>query len=82
MSRIASDLASSLHRRQYSHSPFNGHNSPREAPPHVGIVGAGVAGLRCADILLQHGVKVTILEARNRVGGRVSAEILALAARF
>jgi monoamine oxidase len=40
--------------------------------PHVGIIGAGVAGLRCADVLLQHGVKVTILEARNRVGGRVS----------
>ncbi|KAF2122773.1 hypothetical protein BDV96DRAFT_482125 [Lophiotrema nucula] len=38
--------------------------------PHVGIVGAGVAGLRCADVLLQHGVKVTILEGRNRVGGR------------
>ncbi|KAF1962239.1 FAD/NAD(P)-binding domain-containing protein [Byssothecium circinans] len=38
--------------------------------PHVGIIGAGVAGLRCADVLLQHGVKVTILEARNRIGGR------------
>lgn len=39
--------------------------------PHVGIIGAGVSGLRCADILLKHGVKVTILEARDRVGGRV-----------
>jgi NADPH-dependent 2,4-dienoyl-CoA reductase/sulfur reductase-like enzyme len=39
--------------------------------PHVCVIGAGVAGLRCADILLQHGVKVTILEARDRVGGRV-----------
>ncbi|KAI8943087.1 hypothetical protein NX059_001118 [Plenodomus lindquistii] len=38
--------------------------------PHVCIVGAGVAGLRCADVLLQHGVKVTILEGRDRVGGR------------
>lgn len=38
---------------------------------HVGIVGAGFAGLRCADVLLQHGHKVTIFEARNRVGGRV-----------
>jgi len=38
---------------------------------HVGIVGAGFAGLRCADVLLQHGVKVTIFEARNRLGGRV-----------
>lgn len=39
---------------------------------HVGIVGAGFAGLRCADILLQNGFEVTILEARNRLGGRVA----------
>jgi len=38
----------------------------------VGIVGTGFAGLRCADILLQHGCKVTIFEARNRLGGRVA----------
>lgn len=38
----------------------------------VGIVGAGFAGLRCADVLLKHGAKVTIFEARNRVGGRVA----------
>lgn len=38
----------------------------------VGIVGAGFAGLRCADVLLQHGAKVTIFEARNRLGGRVA----------
>ncbi|OAX81790.1 hypothetical protein ACJ72_03868 [Emergomyces africanus] len=38
---------------------------------HVGIVGAGLAGLRCADILLDRGFRVTILEARDRIGGRV-----------
>ena len=38
----------------------------------IGIVGAGFAGLRCADVLLQHGCKVTIFEARNRLGGRVA----------
>lgn len=39
----------------------------------VCVVGAGVAGLRAADILSAHGAQVTILEARDRVGGRVSS---------
>jgi NADPH-dependent 2,4-dienoyl-CoA reductase/sulfur reductase-like enzyme len=39
--------------------------------PHVGIIGAGISGLRCADILARNGAKVTILEARDRIGGRV-----------
>jgi NADPH-dependent 2,4-dienoyl-CoA reductase/sulfur reductase-like enzyme len=44
----------------------------KSGPISVAIVGAGFAGLRCADILLQHGVNVTIFEARDRVGGRVA----------
>ncbi|KAL4928488.1 flavin monoamine oxidase family protein [Aspergillus undulatus] len=39
--------------------------------PNVAIVGAGFAGLRCADILIQNGAQVTVFEARDRVGGRV-----------
>ena len=39
---------------------------------HVGVIGAGFAGLRCAEVLIDHGVQVTVLEARNRLGGRVS----------
>ena len=39
---------------------------------HVAVIGAGFAGLRCADVLIQHGCKVTILEARDRIGGRVA----------
>jgi len=42
--------------------------------PHVGIIGAGIAGLRCADVLIQNGIRVTILEARDRVGGRVRSK--------
>ncbi|KAI1101711.1 FAD/NAD(P)-binding domain-containing protein [Jackrogersella minutella] len=45
----------------------DGHNKK----PHVGIVGAGISGLRCADILLSHSFQVTILEARSRIGGRI-----------
>ena len=40
-------------------------------PPHICVVGAGIAGLRCAAVLHENGIRVTILEARNRVGGRV-----------
>ena len=40
--------------------------------PNVCMVGAGLEGLRCAEILIEKGVTVTILEARDRIGGRVS----------
>ncbi|KAI0451177.1 flavin-containing amine oxidoreductase [Xylaria acuta] len=39
--------------------------------PRICIIGAGFAGLRCADVLLQHGFDVTLIEGRNRLGGRV-----------
>ncbi|KAL2152669.1 hypothetical protein VTH82DRAFT_5853 [Thermothelomyces myriococcoides] len=44
--------------------------------PHIGIIGAGFAGLRCADVLLRNGFRVTILEARDRLGGRIVQERL------
>lgn len=39
--------------------------------PKIAIVGAGVSGLRCADVLTRAGLQVTIFEARDRIGGRV-----------
>lgn len=44
--------------------------------PHIGIVGAGVSGLRCVEVLLNRGFQVTILEARDRIGGRVRFYLL------
>ena len=40
---------------------------------HVGIVGAGLAGLRCAEVLGEADIRVTLIEARDRLGGRVSS---------
>ena len=51
-------------------------NGASAATPEVGIVGAGLSGLRCADILLRHGFKVTVIEGRGRIGGRLHQEKL------
>jgi monoamine oxidase len=40
-------------------------------PFDVVIVGGGLAGLRCAEALVASGANVVVLEARERVGGRV-----------
>lgn len=53
-----------------------------EKTPHVGIIGAGIAGLRCADILIQNGVRVTIIEARDRIGGRVRLPVISSPERY
>ena len=42
----------------------------------VVVIGAGFAGLACADRLVSLGHDVTVLEARDRVGGRVWSQEL------
>jgi monoamine oxidase len=48
-----------------------------QAPDRVVVVGAGLAGLAAADALARAGRDVTVLEARDRVGGRVWSQRLA-----
>ncbi|KAL8781978.1 MAG: hypothetical protein Q9213_005762 [Squamulea squamosa] len=64
--------------QDYNNSKADVHSSvmlrrilPKSRKPRICVVGAGVAGLRCAQVLSQGGLDVTILEARDRVGGRV-----------
>lgn len=42
-----------------------------KTPHHVAVIGAGMAGLTAAKFLQDAGHKVTIIEASNRIGGRV-----------
>ena len=74
MSRLDGDLSTNSRS-----SLMNGQSGemirrilPQGRAPHICVVGAGMSGLRCADMLTQNGMKVTILEARDRIGGRVS----------
>jgi monoamine oxidase len=46
-------------------------SASRRARPRVAVVGAGLAGLTAAIDLVDAGFDVVVLEARDRVGGRV-----------
>ncbi|KAI4170420.1 MAG: hypothetical protein LQ348_007110, partial [Seirophora lacunosa] len=77
MSRVAQDLNGHHSNRN---PPADAASStmirrilPSARKPHVCVVGAGVAGMRCAQVLGAKGFIVTLLEARNRTGGRVGA---------
>ena len=45
--------------------------SPGSKSKHVVIVGAGMAGLMAGLMLKEAGHKVTLLEAQDRLGGRI-----------
>ena len=40
---------------------------------YIGVIRAGLAGLRCAEVLTEADIYITLIEARDRVGGRVSS---------
>jgi monoamine oxidase len=80
------DLAATS--RPYQQIKTNGAAKPRMLrrlatmghKPRIAIIGAGFAGLRAADVLLKQGINVTIFEARDRLGGRVSIHIIGIVA--
>jgi protoporphyrinogen/coproporphyrinogen III oxidase len=47
------------------------------APPHVVIIGGGIAGLAAAFYLRDEPVRVTVLEGSPRIGGKLSASDVA-----
>ncbi len=55
--------------------PKIGMASPRNNPEVI-IVGAGLAGLRCAELLHQQGLEVLLLESKDQVGGRVRTDLI------
>lgn len=75
MSGTATNLPSNLHPSDSSrHSEAASmirRTLPKGRTPHVCVVGAGMAGMRCAQVLSDKGMKVTVFEGRDRIGGRV-----------
>ncbi|MBL8674917.1 MAG: FAD-dependent oxidoreductase, partial [Rhodospirillales bacterium] len=47
---------------------------PPAAPSRVLVVGAGMAGLVAARLLRDSGIAVIVVEARDRIGGRLWTE--------
>jgi monoamine oxidase len=52
-------------------SSLPGNRYSREVAKRIVVIGAGFSGLACAHQLQHVGYDVTVIEARNRIGGRV-----------
>ena len=62
-----------IHNEALHHTPLP---HPMQANGReVAVVGAGPAGLACADVLATHGYGVTVFEAAPRVGGTLASRI-------
>jgi polyamine oxidase len=50
---------------------IEGTHAARSERKKVIVVGAGISGLHAAAVLYRHGCEVVVLEARDRIGGRI-----------
>jgi len=58
-------------------SPARGihlHSRPQARPPTVAVLGGGMGGLACAHELAREGVRVTIYEASDALGGKARSQ--------
>ena len=69
LQRYATDAAFALEHQSLSDRPA------KRSRGHIGIIGAGPAGLACAAELLRVGHQVTIYEARSQIGGLIPTAI-------
>lgn len=58
-----------LHLKNKKHPAIKAH--PGKDKPTVLIIGAGLSGLSAAKELTRHGLNVILIEARDRIGGRI-----------
>jgi len=60
-----------LHLKSKNHPAVKAHSNTDK--PTIIIIGAGLAGLTAAKALTQHGINVILIEARERIGGRIQS---------
>ena len=58
-------------RRAVLHPPRDGRPRPTGPPPHVAVIGGGIAGITAAVALAERGVQVQLLEREQQLGGRL-----------
>ncbi len=58
-----------LHLKSKQHPAIKAH--PSKDKPTILIIGAGLSGITAAKELTHHGLNVILVEARDRVGGRI-----------
>jgi carotenoid phi-ring synthase / carotenoid chi-ring synthase len=59
-------------RRARMHPPAEGAPRFGAAPPRVGVVGGGIAGVAAATVLAERGARVTLYEREAELGGRLT----------